>query len=174
MFFFQEGLYVLRTDTNLPGGAYRGFIEQTCFSWGVYICLYLFVNLLSHRTDTNLPRNPYVFEHSHANFPGASIFSSNKYSFFQEALLVPLPPSNRYFSMAAFEYIVHLAHHCNNIFLSCYNMLKSSKDTIDDAKLNYECPIFILGSFVNGLHSIVLLHKLRVFSIIVTKFCNKF
>ena len=70
---FQEGLYVLRTDMNFPGG----LIEKTRF----------FKEVLSvHRTDTNFPRNPYlILEHirifqeplfSHrtdTHFPGSPI-----------------------------------------------------------------------------------------------------
>ena len=51
---------------------------------------YLFVKqtLLSHRTDTNFSRNPYlVLEHIQI-FPGASIFSSNRYSFSRKLYLV--------------------------------------------------------------------------------------
>ena len=57
--FFQEGLYVLRTDTNFP----EEFTEQTCFfekvlsvSNGPYYLINGYV--------TNFPRNPYlVLEH---------------------------------------------------------------------------------------------------------------
>ena len=53
--------------------------------------LYLFVEqtiLLSHRTDTNFPINPYlVLEHIRI-FQGASIFSSNRYSFSRKPYLV--------------------------------------------------------------------------------------
>ena len=69
-----SGLYVLRTDTNFPGG----LIEKTRF----------FKEVLSvHRTDTNFPRNPYLIL-EHTNFPGASIFSSNRYSFSRKPYLV--------------------------------------------------------------------------------------
>ena len=93
---FQKGLSVRRTDTNFPGG----FIEQTCFLKRVY--LFVEQPLLSHRTYTNFPRNPYlVLEHirifqehllfSHRtdiNFPGASIFSPDRYSFSRKPYLV--------------------------------------------------------------------------------------
>ena len=53
--FFQEMLYVLRTDTNFPGR----FIKQNVFFQDG---LYLFVKqtLLSHKTDINFPKNPYL------------------------------------------------------------------------------------------------------------------
>ena len=77
---FQEGLYVLRTDTNFPGGLF----EKTCFFQGGSICssnrpYYLIEQILifpetlilvlehirifqeplfSHRTDTHFPGSP--------------------------------------------------------------------------------------------------------------------
>ena len=83
---FQEGTLVPRTDMNFPGGSicssnrhefsrrvYNMFFEQTgIFQEGLlkkHVFLrrfYLFVEqtLLSHRTDINFPRNPYlVLEH---------------------------------------------------------------------------------------------------------------
>ena len=103
---FQEGPFVPRTDMNFPGGSIYSsnrqefsrriymFFEQTrIFQEGLSGLFflrrfYLFVEqtLLSHRTDTNFPRNPYLFlEHiqifqeplfSHrtdTHFPGSSI-----------------------------------------------------------------------------------------------------
>ena len=51
---------------------------------------HLFVKqtLLSYRTDNNFPRNPYFSPRKHTNFPGASIFSSNRYSFSRKPYLV--------------------------------------------------------------------------------------
>ena len=94
---------------NFPGGSicssnrnefsrrvYIMFFEQTrIFQEGlskrpVFLRrFYLFVEqtLLSHRTDTNFPRNPYLVL-THTNFPGASIFSSNRYSFSRKPYLV--------------------------------------------------------------------------------------
>ena len=82
---FQEGPFVPRTDMNFPGGSIclsnrhefsrrvYMFFEQTQIFQEVYSKrhvfsrrFYLFVEqtLLSHRTDTNFPRNPYlVLEH---------------------------------------------------------------------------------------------------------------
>ena len=82
---FQEGPFVPRTDMNFPGGSICSsnrhefsrrvymFFEQTrIFQEGLskrYVFsrrFYLFVEqiLLSHRTDINFPRNPYlVLEH---------------------------------------------------------------------------------------------------------------
>ena len=64
----------------------RGLFEKTCF----FKRFYLFVEqtLLSHRTDTNFPRNPYFSPRTHTHFPGASIFSSNRYSFSRKPYLV--------------------------------------------------------------------------------------
>ena len=104
---FQEGPFVPRTDMNFPGGSICSsnrhefsrrvymFFEQTrIFQEGlskrpVFLRgFYLFVEqtLLSHRTDTYFPRNPYLFlEHirifqeplfSHrtdTHFPGSPI-----------------------------------------------------------------------------------------------------
>ena len=51
--FSRRVYYVLQTDTNFPGG----FSEKTCFCKKVIsVCQQ---TLLSHRTDTNFPRNPY-------------------------------------------------------------------------------------------------------------------
>ena len=52
--------------------------------------VYLFVKqtLLSHRTDTNFTRNPYLVLKHFTNFPIAFfIFSSNRYSFFKKLYL---------------------------------------------------------------------------------------
>ena len=104
---FQEGPFVPQTDMNFPGGSICSsnrhefsrrvymFFEQTqIFQEGLskrHVFsrrFYLFVEqtLLSHRTDTNFPRNPYlVLEHirifqeplfSHradTHFPGSPI-----------------------------------------------------------------------------------------------------
>ena len=107
LFFQEEPFY------NFSGGFYL-FVDQT---------------LLSYRTDTNFSSNPYlvlehicifqgllIFYRTYTNFPGASVFSSNRYSFSRKPYLVlelillsrrPLcleqhfpetyPPSNRYF-----------------------------------------------------------------------------
>ena len=40
------------------------------------------------RRDTNFPRNPYFSPRTHTNFPGATIFSSNRYSFSRKPYLV--------------------------------------------------------------------------------------
>ena len=50
--------------------------------------LFVEQTLLSHRTDTNFPRNPYFSPRTHTNFPGAFIFSSNRYSFSRKPYLV--------------------------------------------------------------------------------------
>ena len=71
---FQEGPSVRRTDMNFRGGGVYMFFEQTqIFQVGSSkrhvlsrTRFYLFVELtlLSHQTDTNFPRNPYlVLEH---------------------------------------------------------------------------------------------------------------
>ena len=78
---FSRRVYnVLRTDTNFSGG----FIEKTCFSRRFY--LFVEQTLLSHRTDTNFPRNSYLvleqiqifqeplFSHrTDTHFPGSPI-----------------------------------------------------------------------------------------------------
>ena len=82
MNFPGESIYVLRTDTNFPGG----LIEKTCF----------FKEVLSvRRTDLIVSSNRYLFSQkplfsprTHTNFPGASIFSSNRYSFSRRPYLV--------------------------------------------------------------------------------------
>ena len=94
MFFFSRS----NLFYNFPGGSIC-LSNRHVFSKMVY----LFVEqvLLSHRTDTYFSRNPYfVLEHirifqeplfSHRtdiNFPGASIFSSNRYSFSRKPYLV--------------------------------------------------------------------------------------
>ena len=58
---FQKGPSVRRTDTNFPGG----LIEKTCFFKKVLSVRQTSrTDFLSHRTDTNFPRNPYlVLEH---------------------------------------------------------------------------------------------------------------
>ena len=83
--FFQEGLFVPQTDMNFPGGSicssnrhefsrrvYMFFKQTRIFQEGYSKIhffsrrFYLFVEqtLLSHRTDTNFPRNHYlVLEH---------------------------------------------------------------------------------------------------------------
>ena len=86
MFFSRRVYYVLRTDTNFPGG----FIEQTRF----------FNKGLSVRREKKT-KNPYLvlehipifqeplfFHRTDINFPGASISSPNRYSFPREAYLV--------------------------------------------------------------------------------------
>ena len=103
---FQEGLYVLRTDTmkrHIFSRRFYLFVEQT---------------LLSHRTDTNFPRNPYlVVEHIRIIFRTLyflieqilifqeALSSSRTHTIFQETPMPRThrhfpgryPPSNRYF-----------------------------------------------------------------------------
>ena len=106
---FQEGPFVLRTDMNFPGGSicssnrhefsrrvYMFFKQTRIFQEGLskrHVFsrrFYLFVEqtFLSHRTDTYFPRNPYFSPRTHMNFPGASILSSNRYSFSRKPYLV--------------------------------------------------------------------------------------
>ena len=66
---------------NFPGG----LIEKTCFSRRFYV--FVEQTLISYQTDTNFPRNPYLVL-KHYKFPGASIFSSNRYSFSRKPYLV--------------------------------------------------------------------------------------
>ena len=77
---FQEGTFVPRTDMNFPGGSIcssnrhefsrrvymffeqtqnfqEGYLKRHVFSRRFY--LFVEQTLLSHRTDTNFPRNPY-------------------------------------------------------------------------------------------------------------------
>ena len=44
--------------------------------------------ILSHRTDINFPIKFFFSPRTHTNFPGASIFSSNRYSFSRTPYLV--------------------------------------------------------------------------------------
>ena len=44
--------------------------------------------MLSHRTDINFSQKPLFSPRTHTNFPGASIFSSNRYSFSRKLYLV--------------------------------------------------------------------------------------
>ena len=100
---FQEGLFVPWADMNFPGGTIcssnrHEFSRSILYSKRHVFSrrFYLFVEqtLLSHRTDTNFPRNAYlVLEHikifqeplfSHrtdTHFPGSPIKSSNTYEF---------------------------------------------------------------------------------------------
>ena len=65
---FQEGPFVPRTDMNFPGGSIcssnrhefsrRAYRKDMFFQGGSY--LFVEQTLLSHRTDTNFPRNPYL------------------------------------------------------------------------------------------------------------------
>ena len=84
---FQEGLYVLDFKRT------QIFQESSAKKYVFSRKFYLFVRqtLLSHQTDTNFPSNPYYnlyIPQTHTNFPGASIFSSNRYSFSRKPYLV--------------------------------------------------------------------------------------
>ena len=64
----------------------KGLLKRHVFSRRFY--LFVEQTLLSHRTDTNFPRNPYlVLEHIRI-FQEPSIFSSNRYSFSRKPFLV--------------------------------------------------------------------------------------
>ena len=104
-YIFQEGLYVLRTDMNFSGEVIEG---------GGSICSSN--NPLSHRTDTNFPRNLYlVLEHiqifrrpylvlEHIQFSRRPLCLEH-IDIFQEG--TPCPLVNRYFVnryVAAFGY----------------------------------------------------------------------
>ena len=83
---FQEGLFVLRTDMNFPGG----IIEKKKKSFFKEVLSVRRTDLISHRTDTNFPRHSYlVLEHiqifqeplchrTDTHFPGRYP-SSNRY-----------------------------------------------------------------------------------------------
>ena len=97
---FQEGLYVLRTDTNFPGG----LIEKTCF----------FKEVLSGSSNRpyhlieqiNFPRNPYLVL-EHIRIFQEPLFSHRTDTHFQEALSsprthtifqeTPMPRTHRHF-----------------------------------------------------------------------------
>ena len=66
---FQEGL----SKRHVFSRRFYLFVEQT---------------LLSHRTDINISQKPLFSPQTHTNFPGASIFSSNRYSFSRKPYLV--------------------------------------------------------------------------------------
>ena len=107
---FQEGPFVSRTDMNFPGESICSsnrhefsrrvymFFEQTRIFQEGYSKrhvfsrrFYLFVEqtLLSHRTDTNFPRNPYlVLEHIRI-FQEPLYFVIEQILIFQEALSNP-------------------------------------------------------------------------------------
>ena len=93
---FQEGPFVPRTDMNFPGGSIcssnrHGFsrraFEKTCFFKEVLSVRR--TDLISHRTDTNFPRNPYlVLEHTY-EFSRSLYFLIEQILIFQEALSSP-------------------------------------------------------------------------------------
>ena len=76
---FQEGLYVLRTDTNFP----EGLIEKTCFFKEVLSVRRTDLFISSNRMILIFPelQKPLFSPQTHTNFPGASILSSNTYDF---------------------------------------------------------------------------------------------
>ena len=87
MFFFSRGgggsICFFRTDRYFQGG----LSSRHVFSRRVY--LFVKQTSQSHRTDTHFSGNPYLvlitinYAQTHTNFPGASIFSSNKIFIFQ-------------------------------------------------------------------------------------------
>ena len=66
---FQEGL----SKRHVFSRRFYLFVEQT---------------LLSHRTDINISQKPLFSPRTHTKFPGASIFSWNRYSFSRKLYLV--------------------------------------------------------------------------------------
>ena len=124
---FQEGPFVRRTDMNFPEGSICSsnrhefsrrvylFFEQTRIfqegysKWHVFSRrFYLFVEqtLLSHRTDTNFPRNPYLVLDTYS-FSRSLYFIIEQILIFQEALSslrthtyfqeTPMPRTHRHF-----------------------------------------------------------------------------
>ena len=92
---FQEDPFVPRTDMNFPGGSIcssnryefsRRAYRKDMFFQGGSICssnrpYYLIEQILISQKPLFSPR-------THTNFPGASIFSSNRYSFSRKPYLV--------------------------------------------------------------------------------------
>ena len=74
---FPEGPSVRRT-VNRHKFSRRAVRKDVFFQGRVY--LFVEQTFLFHRTDTNFIKNPYFIPQTHTNFPGASIFSSNRYS----------------------------------------------------------------------------------------------
>ena len=81
---------------NFPGGSIcstnrhefsrRAYRKDMFFSRRFY--LFVEQTLLSHRTDINISQKPFFSPRTHTHFPGASIFSSNRYSFSRKPYLV--------------------------------------------------------------------------------------
>ena len=111
---FQEGPFVPRTDRNFPGESICSsnrhefsrrvymFFEQTrIFQEGLskrHVFsrrFYLFVEqtLLSHRTDTNFPRNPYLVLSNTYEISRSLYFLIEQILIFQEALSSPRTPT---------------------------------------------------------------------------------
>ena len=80
---FSRRVYMFFEQTQIFQG---GLSKRHVFSRRFY--LFVEQTLLSHRKDTNFPRNPKFSPRTHTNFPGASIISSNRYSFSRKPYLV--------------------------------------------------------------------------------------